>query len=299
MENTGHHDQPKANRTFKASIFEMIFSDKNRLLELYNAVNGTDYKDPDLLKVNTLKNAIYMAVRNDISFVIGSRMSLYEHQSTYSENLTLCFLFYVSDLFSSITRDINLYGRKGVKLPAPRFLIFYNGEEEMEERKILRLSDLYSQREENPALELEAVMLNINQGHNQKLLDACRTLKDYAEYTARVRKYAREMELDDAVERAITECIREGILADFLKKNRSEAKKVSIYEYDAEKHIRMEREDAMAEGIERGRRETLQRQIEKKRRKGLNAAEIAEILEEEEETIKEIMEKMENEEILV
>ena len=307
MENTGHHDQPKANRTFKASIFEMIFSDKNRLLELYNAVNGTDYKDPDLLKVNTLKNAIYMAVRNDISFVIGSRMSLYEHQSTYSENLTLCFLFYVSDLFSSITRDINLYGRKGVKLPAPRFLIFYNGEEEMEERKILRLSDLYSQREENPALELEAVMLNINQGHNQKLLDACRTLKDYAEYTARVRKYAREMELDDAVERAITECIREGILADFLKKNRSEAKKVSIYEYDAEKHIRMEREDAMAEGLEkgialgteRGRRETLQRQIEKKRRKGLNAAEIAEILEEEEETIKEIMEKMEKEEILV
>ncbi len=277
----------------------MIFSDKNRLLELYNAVNGTDYKDPDLLKVNTLKNAIYMAVRNDISFVIGSRMSLYEHQSTYSENLTLRFLFYVSDLFSSITRDINLYGRKGVKLPAPRFLIFYNGEEEMEERKILRLSDLYSQREENPALELEAVMLNINQGHNQKLLDDCRTLKDYAEYTARVRKYAKGMELDDAVERAITECIREGILADFLKKNRSEAKKVSIYEYDAEKHIRMEREDAMAEGIERGRRETLQRQIEKKRRKGLNAAEIAEILEEEEETIKEIMEKMEKEEILV
>ncbi len=307
MENTGHHDQPKANRTFKASIFEMIFSDKNRLLELYNAVNGTDYKDPDLLKVNTLKNAIYMAVRNDISFVIGSRMSLYEHQSTYSENLTLRFLFYVSDLFSSITRDINLYGRKGVKLPAPRFLIFYNGEEEMEERKILRLSDLYSQREENPALELEAVMLNINQGHNQKLLDDCRTLKDYAEYTARVRKYAKGMELDDAVERAITECIREGILADFLKKNRSEAKKVSIYEYDAEKHIRMEREDAMAEGLEkgialgteRGRRETLQRQIEKKRRKGLNAAEIAEILEEEEETIKEIMEKMEKEEILV
>ena len=74
---------------------------------------------------------------------------------------------------------------------------------------------------------------------------------------------------------------------------------MSIYEYDAEKHIRMEREDAMAEGIERGRRETLQRQIEKKRRKGLNAAEIAEILEEEEETIKEIMEKMEKEEILV
>lgn len=74
-------------------------------------------------------------------------------------------------------------------------------------------------------------MININRGHNQKLLDACKTLKDYAEYTARVREYAKVMPLEAAVEQAITECIRENILADFLKKNRAEAcgKIIEIY----------------------------------------------------------------------
>ena len=79
-------------------------------------------------------------------------------------------------------------------------------------------------------------MYNINKGKNKQLMDACKTLKDYAEYTSRVRDYAREMEIEEAVERAITECIREGILADFLKKNRAEAKKMSIYEYDEVKN---------------------------------------------------------------
>ena len=98
-------------------------------------------------------------------------------------------------------------------------------------------------------MELKAVMLNINKGHNRKLMETCKTLQDYAEYTLRVRTYATEMSLDEAAERAITECIREGILAEFLKKNRAEAKKVSIYEYDEERHMRQTREEGMEDGI--------------------------------------------------
>lgn len=243
------------------------------------------------MEVNTLENAIYMAIRNDVSFVIDGRLSLYEHQSTYSANLTLRFLFYVSDLFSAMTKEENLYKKKGVKLPSPRFLIFYNGEEKMEERKILRLSELYSVEDKMPALELEAVMLNINQGYNQELLDASKTLQEYVEYTQRVRKYAGQMDLTEAVERAITECIREGILADFLKQNRSEAKKVSIYEYD----VRMEREEAREEGIEQGivmgKQELLKNLIQKKLQKGLSVPEIAQMLETEEETVRRLMEE--------
>ncbi|WP_277258111.1 hypothetical protein [Merdimonas faecis] len=67
---------------------------------------------------------------------------------------------------------------------------------------------------------------------------ACRTLWEYAEYTDRVRRYAKELPIAEAVERAITECIREGILKEFLRKNRAEAKRMSIYEYDQEKHLR-------------------------------------------------------------
>ena len=106
---------------------------------------------------------------------------------------------------------------------------------------MLRLSDAYFIREEHPALELEAVMLNINAGNNPELLKACKSLGEYAEYVAKVRRYAKDMALAEAVERAITECIQEGILADFLERNRAEVKKVSLYEYDAEKHMQQVR----------------------------------------------------------
>ena len=230
----------------------MLFSDRNELLKLYNAINGTSYDDPDLLQVNTLENAVYMSMQNDVSFIIDMRLNLYEHQSTYSPNLPVRYLLYVADVYSDYTKDMNLYGTKAVKLPTPRFVIFYNGQAEQPDRKELKLSELFSIPDADPSLELKAVMLNINKGHNRKLMETCRTLQDYAEYTFRVREYAAEMPLDLAVEQAITECISEGILADFLRKNRAEAKEVSIYEYDEERHMRQTREEGMEEGYANG-----------------------------------------------
>lgn len=241
-----------ANRMYKSRIFAMLFSDRNELLKLYNAINGTSYDDPDLLQVNTLENAVYMSMQNDVSFIIDMRLNLYEHQSTYSPNLPVRYLLYVADVYSDYTKDMNLYGTKAVKLPTPRFVIFYNGQAEQPDRKELKLSELFSIPDADPSLELKAVMLNINKGHNRKLMETCRTLQDYAEYTFRVREYAAEMPLDLAVEQAITECISEGILAVFLRKNRAEAKKVSIYEYDEERHMRQTREEGMEEGYANG-----------------------------------------------
>lgn len=240
------------NRCFKSRLFVMLFEDKKELLELYNAVSGKNYQDPELLEINTLDNAIYMAMRNDLSFIIDSRMPLYEHQSSYNPNLPLRFLLYNADVFSGLTKDENLYGTRLVKLPTPQFIVFYNGEQELPDRMELKLSDAYTVREEEVFLELKAVMLNINPGHNERILAACRTLREYTEYTSRVREYTRTLDLETAVERAITECIQEGILTDFLKKNRAEAKNVSIYEYDMEKHMQMERKDAREDGIQAG-----------------------------------------------
>ncbi len=273
---------PIPNRNYKSSIFTMLFSEKERLLELYNAVRGTDYKDPELLEINTLENAIYMAIKNDLSFVIDSRLSLYEHQSTYSPNLPLRMLLYLSDLYADMTRDENLYGMKAVKIPSPQFIIFYNGEEEQPDRQILKMSDLYEAEEDEHKLELTVLMLNINAGHNPELMNASRTLADYAVYTSRVRRYAKEESIEEAVENAITECIREGILAEFLMKNRAEAKRMSIYEYDQAKHIRQERQEAWEEGREAGRVSLLKEQISKKLSKGKSIPEIAEDLEMEE-----------------
>ena len=145
------------------------------------------------------------------------------------------------------------------------------------------------------------MLLNINRDHNRELLEACRDLKDYAEYVDRVRKYAGELSLSEAVERTITECIREGILKEFLEKNRGEVKKMSIYEYDQEKHIRMERQDAWEDGVLEGRREGIKEgelrgrnaqlveQIKKKLDRGKSIPQIAEELEETEDRIQELM----------
>ena len=240
------------NDTYKARVFEMIFSDKKELLTLYNAVSGTNYTDPNQLEINTLKNAIYMSMHNDVSFIIDSRLSLYEHQSTYSPNLPLRYLFYVADLYSSTTKDANLYGTKLIPVPAPKFLIFYNGKAPCPERRELRLSASFNVPDEEPSLELRATLLNINPGYNEDLKKACKTLNDYSLYTARVRLYAETMKLEDAVNRAINECIREGILAEFLSKNRAEAMKMSIYEYDEEKHMRQTREEGYEDGYDDG-----------------------------------------------
>ena len=283
------------NRTYKSTLFIMLFQDKKNLLELYNAVSGKHYTDPEVLEINTLENAIYMTVKNDISFLIDGRISLYEHQSTYNPNLPLRFLLYIAKLYSRMTRNANLYGTKVIRIPPPEFLIFYNGKEELPERTVLKLSDMYEKEDPHAGLELEAVMLNISGKNNRKLKDACRTLKDYAIYTDKVREYAEEMDLADAVERAIRECIAEDVLKDFLEKHRAEAKEMSIFEYDQEKHMRQEREEAWAAGLEEGQEQMLMTLIRKKLAKGKTTGVIAEELEQPEERVRKLIDKIDEE----
>ena len=125
----------------------------------------------------------------------------------------------------------------------PRFVVFYNGTDFQPEQQVLYLSDSFEKKLDEPSLELAVTVYNINLGHNRKLLDACRLLKEYAQYVAQVRAYAEKLPLSDAVEQAIDDCIRNGILTDFLSKNRAEAIAVSIFEYDEEQHMKSERKE--------------------------------------------------------
>ena len=241
------------NRIYKDRLYKMIFNDKSELLKLYNAINGTHYDDPAMLTITTLDNAIYMTMENDLSFIIDMRLALYEQQSTVNPNLPLRFLMYITDIYSAYTKDMNIYGSKKVQIPLPSFVIFYNDVKSQPDRTEFLLSELFHPTTDQPALELKAVMLNINKGHNQELMNACHTLRDYSEYVARIRTYSAEMPLTDAVEKAITECIHETILRDFLLKNRAEAKAMSIYEYDEEKTLRMFREEGYEDGERNGK----------------------------------------------
>lgn len=238
--------------SYKDRIFRMIFKNKKEFLALYNAMNNSDHDNPDDLTVTTLDNAIYMSMRNDVSFLLHDRLMLYEHQSTKNPNLPLRNLFCVSDIYSKLTKDMNLFGTKLLRIPEPKFIVFYTGITKAPEKEILRLSELFGNPSDETALELVTQVLNINLGYNRVLMDKCRTLHDYAIFVDTVRSFQKEMSLKPAIEMAVDKCISDNVLADFLKDNRAEVVKMGLYEYNEEQHIRLEREDAWEDGREQG-----------------------------------------------
>ena len=296
----------KATKKYKDTIFRMLFENKENLLSLYNAMNRKNYTDADALQVVTLENSIYMGMKNDLAFILDMNLYLYEHQSTYNPNMPLRDLFYISNEYQKLVVQKSLYSSVLQKIPAPKFVVFYNGTKEIEDVSEFRLSSAYECQTDDPDLELRVTVLNVNEGHNQELMEHCQTLKEYAQYVAKVRKYTSlgELSLEEAVECAVEECIKEGILAEFLIQNRAEVISMSIFEYnkdEEEKKLRKAEFEAgreagieegriagieegriagIEEGREEGRIELLKQLIQRKLSKGKSIDEIAEELEE-------------------
>ena len=214
----------KLNTKYKDRLFRLIFREKKELLELYNALNESNYTNPEDLKITTIEDVVYMGMQNDLSFIIGDEMNLYEHQSTFCPNLPLRGLFYFSSLYKAYVEPIKhrLYSTSELKIPFPQYIVFYNGIEIKPERQELKLSMLFKEngKGKKPALECTALVLNVNYGQNKELMERCKTLKEYAQFIAIIRRNLAEgMERREAVEQAIDECIRNDILAEILRKN--------------------------------------------------------------------------------
>ena len=255
MQTTVDERMVSVRRNYKDTVFRMLFQEKAALLSLYNAVNETCFTNVDDLEITTLENAVYMGMKNDISCVFAFELSIYEHQSTVNPNMPLRDLFYVAQQLQKLVTEKNLYSSRRVHIPTPRFVVFYNGSRAMPERLEYRLSDLFQKQVEKPELELIVTVYNINPGMNEALLDGCRLLKEYMLFATRIREKRKTMDLEKAINEVVDECIKEGILADFLTKHRAEVVAMSIFEYDAEKHIRMEKEESYEDGLEAGREE--------------------------------------------
>ena len=242
----------RVNRAYKDTVFRKLFSNRKNLLSLYNAINGTAYTDEKELEIVTLENAIYMGMKNDLAFIIDTNLFLCEHQSTYNPNMPLRDLFYISSEYQKLVDQKTLYTSVLLKLPAPNFIVFYNGKQKMPDRWMNRLSESYENQQGEPNLELKVVTININNGHNSELMNQCKILGEYAQYVERVRKYAENLSLDAAVERAVDECIHEGILKDFLRTNRAEVISMSIFEYDKEEEEQKMRRTYITIGQKQG-----------------------------------------------
>lgn len=240
-------------RNHKDNVFCLLYKDKRNLLSLYNAMNGTSYENEAELEVVTLDGAICLKMKNDAAFVVDSRLNLYEQQSSRNENMPLRDLYYVVEELKKIAPPSTLYHRTKIKIPTPRFVVFYNGAEEQPERQVYKLSDSFSGEEMNPELELKVTVININPGYNEELLERCESLKGYMLFVKKARdKKAVGIKLEDAVRQALEECIAENILAEFFQSHKEEIVEMEIWGFDQELHDQAMREDGEIIGMEKG-----------------------------------------------
>ena len=206
--NAGMAEDERVNFKYKDTVFRLLFSDKERLLSLYNALSTKRCDNIDDLTVVTLADAIYMEVKNDIAFLVGTDIHLWEHQSTINPNMPLRFLEYIATEYQQLikTNKKNLYSRTLIKLPCPQFVVFYNGTEDTADHEVMKLSDAFEGSEKNGRtgkLELVVDVYNINSGRNSAIQDACVTLKSYSEFVRRIRENQKTMPLAQAVNKAV------------------------------------------------------------------------------------------------
>lgn len=246
----------KHKRTYKDELFRMIFGGQDQRsarwrLDLYNALSGKKHTNPDDLEITTLDDVIYIGMKNDISFLVDSQMTLFEHQSSYNPNMPLRGLMYFAQLYQLYisNNDQDLYGKTLIKLPTPRYIVFYNGDKKLEENSYLKLSDAFTDFEENDKFEWTATVKNINANYNLTLQNNCQALNDYVKYIDRIKKNLKtNFQKEEAIEEALDWAIRNNFLEGFFKEQRAKVLAVSITEFDQDLYDRCRRREGFEEG---------------------------------------------------
>jgi len=239
------------NREYKDSVFRLLFGSEDKSIELYNAIKGTDYT-ADMVTINTLVNPFFFStLRNDLSFTVGDKLIiLLEHQSSLNPNMGLRFLLYIAELYEIMIDKKEMYKPTPMSIANPEFYVIYNGLEEYPEKAVIRLSDLYKNQGLENKLELEVTVINANKGNNEKIMEQSRTLKEYAEFVAKVREYTESsgIELTEALSKAIEECVKNDILREFLVKHGGEVVNLLSREFSMDDFVEAQKE-AKAEKI--------------------------------------------------
>ena len=264
---------------------------KGNLLSLYNALNDTCYTNLDDLEITTMDNALYMSMKNDVSCIISNNLALFEQQSTWNPNMPLRGFMYFADLYNKYisTGSLGIYRDKLVKLPTPQYYVFYNGDRDMPDKQLLKLSDAFIEPSREGCFEWTATILNINYGHNKKLLSNCKTLSDYGILIKTINDYKKKYnDINADIENAVDYCIEHDVLKDFLLERKTEAMHTLLTEYDEKKTMEYLRQDAYDDGVTEGEMKLMVSLICKKLSKGKSVNQIADDLEEDVSKIKEI-----------
>ena len=265
------------NRQYKDRLFKFIFgneTNKEWTLSLYNAIHESHYDNPDDISFNTIEDAVYMGMKNDVSYIICFQMELWEHQSTFNPNMPMRFFIYSGRLYEKYIRnsDYFAYSSSLQKLPRPKCVCFYNGTQEQPEKQVLRLSDAY---DGDGDIEVCVTMYNINYGKNKAMMEARKPLHEYAWLVDTVRDNQSRMDdLDAAVDAAIDAMPDSFMIKSFLMDNRSEVKNMFLTEYDQEKVLEQGKQEALNEGRKIGLKEGMQKGIKEGVQKGREEVQI-------------------------
>jgi len=271
----------KVNRKYKDSVFSLLLSDEKTIAEVYGAISGKDYGPDVKVEIKTLKNVLSGGMFNDVAFVLDDRLVvLIEHQSTVNENMPLRMLLYIVEIYNRMIAKEDLYSRKMFPIPRPVFIMMYNGVENMPEKWELRLSDMFKdggETENQINLELTVTVYNINKGCNPEMAQRSHTLNEYETFIFMVRENQKTMDFEDAVRKAVVDCINQNILKEFLKNHEREVIGMLLQEWDLETAIAVERRDAWTEGRTEGQTERAMKIARKMKDKGKSVSEIAEM----------------------
>ena len=200
------------NTKYKDSVFSFLFSEPDKLRELYCALEGITLPQDIPVKINTLSDVLFMERINDISFEIGGKLVvLIEHQSTINPNIALRLLMYIARVYEKIIDRKTIYGTQLQHLPRPEFFVLYNGKTEFPDEKIIKLSDSYENTvslglpiKGNFSLELEVKVININQGRNKDIVNKCNTLAGYSTFVGKVQEYEKEkLSREESIKKAV------------------------------------------------------------------------------------------------
>ena len=265
---------PAARDAYRDRLFAFIFGSEDHrdwTLQLYNAVNGTDYDDPEEIEINTIREVLYLGMHNDVSFLLDGRMSLYEQQSTYNPNMPVRMLQYAGSLYEKhiVRHKLNKYGHRLLRLPAAQLVVFYNGTDDMPPESELRLSDSFGGQASS--IEVTVRMVNVNEGKDPGCLAGCRPLYEYSWTVGRIRDKMAGREKDEraaVIGEVLDEMPRDFVIRPYLLEHKAEVVDMLLTEYNEAEAMELFREDGREEGLERGREEGREEGLERGREEG-------------------------------
>lgn len=214
----------KANRKVKDSVFGLYMTDDpKRLIEAYNAVQGTNYPLDAPIEINTLRDALYKDRVNDIPFLMEYKLIvLLEHQSTINENMPFRLLLYYARLLEKLMATENIYRKKLIRIPAPEFIVLYNGTDPLPDMQIRYLSEAYWLQPQLPS-DFAIRVVNINYGHNAEIMRKSLAISEYSCFIEYIRQNQKKgQELSKAIQTAVRMCKEQNIMRSFLERHASE-----------------------------------------------------------------------------